>query len=260
MGDFEREGIAVFAISYDPVDVLSRFAEKHSITFELLSDEGSRVIRDLGLLNERVYEQHAAYGVQPQDRHWGTPYPGSFLLDENGVVVGRRFYQSYRERETGAGVLASGFGGTSSIRDAEIVAESEGVIVRAWLDSGSYRYFQRLRLSVELEISPGLHIYGQPIPEGYIPLSVEIAPIDGLEVGAPEMPEARPFLIEGLDEQFSVYESKVLVTLPLTFTKRDAGDLLIDATVRFQACSASDCLMPATVQVQLPVVAAANVG
>ena len=43
------------------------------------------------------------------------------------------------------------------------------------------------------------------------------------------------------------------LSLPLTFTKRDAGDLLIQATAHYQACSASDCLMPATIELVLPV-------
>jgi DsbC/DsbD-like thiol-disulfide interchange protein len=136
---------------------------------------------------------------------------------------------------------------------------SEGGAVRAWLDSATYRYFQRLRLSVELSIEAGLHVYGAPIPEGYIPLSVEIAPMEGLVAGAPDMPKPHPFRIEGLDEQFYVYEGKVFVTLPLTFTKRDAGDLVLQVTVRYQACSTNDCLMPASVTLELPVTAAAMV-
>jgi hypothetical protein len=257
--DFERQNIAVFAISYDSVAILATFAAKYGITYPLLSDEGSKVIRELGLFNERVYEQHAAYGVNPQDRHWGTPYPGTFLLDESGTVTEKRFYQSYRERETGAGLLADGFHAESSIHDSEVRSGSEGVSVRAWLDSTTYRYFQRLRLSVELTIEPGLHIYGSPIPEGYAPLSVEVAPIEGLEVREAVMPEPHPFQIEGLDEQFVVHEGSVLVTVPVTFAKRDAGDQVLQVSVRYQACSTSDCLMPASVSLELPVKAEAQV-
>jgi peroxiredoxin len=61
--DFARHHIAVFGISYDPVDVLARFASAHGVTFPLLSDEGSTVIRALGMLDEQVYEHHAAFDV-----------------------------------------------------------------------------------------------------------------------------------------------------------------------------------------------------
>jgi peroxiredoxin len=257
--DFERQGVAVFAVSYDPVAILAAFAAKNGITYPLLSDEGSRVIRELGLLNEHVYEQHAVYGVKPQDRHLGTPYPGSFLLDENGTVVEKRFYQSYRERETGAGVLVDGFRGESSIHDSEVRGGSEGVSVRAWLDSSTYRYFQRLLLSVELQIEPGLHVYGTPIADGYVPLSIELAPGDAVVTGAVDLPAPHAFRIEGLDEQFVVYEGRVLATLPITFAKRDAGDQLLSVTIHYQACSATDCLMPASVSLELAVKAEAQV-
>ena len=137
--DFEGQNISIFAISYDAVEVLHNFAEKHGITYTLLSDEGSKVIRDLGLLNEEVYQQHAAYGIPKQDHHWGVPYPGVFLLDAQGCVMQKRFQQSYRERETGVGVLEQGFGITSSLHGNEAAGQSDGVNVRAyrilrWID------------------------------------------------------------------------------------------------------------------------------
>ena len=201
----------MFAISYDAVDVLRGFADKHGITYTLLSDEGSKVIRQLGLLNEHVYEHHAAYEVPKQDRHWGVPYPGAFLLDAQGRVIQKRFQQSYRERETGFGILEQGFGVDSSTHRPEADGQSEGVKVCAHLDSETYRFFQRLWLTVELIIDPGLHIYGRPIPEGYIPLSIAVAPLDGLVVGEPRWPAPHPYRVEGLDEALSVYEGNVAV-------------------------------------------------
>jgi hypothetical protein len=236
--------------------VLAGFAEKHGISYELLSDEGSRVIRALGLFNERVHEQHAVYGIAKNDRAWGVPYPGVFLLDEQGRVVEKRFQQSYRERETGAGLLEQGFHAASSLHGARAESASDGVAVRAWLDSETYRFFQRLWLTVELQVAPGLHVYGRPVPEGYIPLSIEVAPIEGVTVGEPEWPEPHPFRVEGLDEQFMVYAGSVSVSLPVTLALRDAGDQTLHVSVRYQACSANDCLLPSSVSLDLPVKAA----
>jgi len=53
-----------------------------------------------------------------------------------------------------------------------------------------------------------------------------------------------------------VYEGTVRGSLPVTFTKRDAGDQNLQVTVRYQACNRSDCLMPAAVTLTLPVAAA----
>jgi DsbC/DsbD-like thiol-disulfide interchange protein len=238
--------------------VLAAFAEKHGIGYPLLSDEGSRVIRKLGLLNEQVFEHHAFYGVPRRDSAWGVPYPGTFLLDEQGVVTEKRFQNSYRERETGVAILERGFGVTSSAHGPEARAAAPGVAVRAYLDSDVYRSFQRLRLTVELAIDPGLHVYGRPIPEGYIPLSVEVAPIEGLVVGPLEGPAPHPFRVEGLDEQFFVHEGTAAFSLPLTLTQK-VGDQNIWAMVRYQACSATDCLMPNAVELELRVAERNNV-
>ena len=210
LAEYERHGIAVFAISYDSAAVLGAFAEKYGIRYPLLADEGSVAIRRLGLLNERVAEHHAFYGVPMRDDVYGVPYPGAFVLDERGIVVERRFEDSYRVRETAVGILEAAFGEHQrSARRRGHGRLAMGVVARAYLDSPTYRMMQRLRLTVELQIEPGLHVYGEPIPDGYMPLSVEVAPIDGMEVGALEAPAPTPFEVAGLDERFVVYDGTV---------------------------------------------------
>src|SRR5262249_29532767 len=171
----------------DAVDVLATFAAKQHITYTLLSDEGSTVIRALGLFNEHVFEHHAAYGVPKRDQHWGVPYPGVFLLDEQGYVRHKRFQQSYRESETGVALREQGFGLPSTAHATPVHAEAQGVQVTARLDSPTYRAFQRLWLRLDISIEAGLHVYGQPIPEGFIPLTVAVTPAAGVGVPAPEV-------------------------------------------------------------------------
>jgi peroxiredoxin len=83
----EAEGIQLVAISYDPVKVLSGFADKRRITFPLLSDPGSKTIAAYGILNKE------AAGIAK-----GVPYPGTFLVDKAGVVRANLFLDGYRER------------------------------------------------------------------------------------------------------------------------------------------------------------------
>jgi hypothetical protein len=258
VSDFERADIAVFAISYDAVDVLRGFADTYGITYPLLSDEGSTVMRALGLLNEHVDEQHAAYGIPQQDRHRDLPYPGVFLLDAHGRVMQKRFQQSYRERETGVGLLEQGFGVQSTTRGAEAVTQSAGLQVHASLDAPSYRFFQRLWLTVELTIDPGLHLYGRPIPVGYIPLTIAVAPLAGMVVGEPTWPAPHRYRVAGLAEEFFVYEGTIKVSLPVTLTE-EGGDQTLQVTVHYQACSDRDCVVPTTTRLALPVHAADHI-
>lgn len=210
------------------------------------------MIRRLGLLNERVQEDHAAYGVPPNPRYQGVPYPGAFALDETGVITVKRFHESYRERDTGRGILARALGIVDPGPDAS--AGTGPVRVRVWLDSPTYSMFQRLHVNIELTIDPGFHVYGHPAEAGYVPLSVEVAPIGGVTTGPPRWPPASPFVIEGLAERFWVHEGTVRGSLPLTFTAPPgAGDQIVRGSVAYQACSASACLPPSSVGFELPV-------
>ncbi len=247
-------GVVLFAISYDTVSILSTFAEAHGIGYSLLSDEGSLVMRRLGLINERVQEDHAVYGIPPSSRHVNLPYPGVFALDETGRITHKRFHESYRERDTGAGLIAETLGIFVGGRDTEMVAEGSMVRVRAWLDSPTYCAFQRLHLMVELTMARGFHIYGEPIPQGYVPLSVDVAAIDGLELRPMHRPSPHLFNVEGLDEKFWVHDGTIRGVLPFAFTAPPgSGDQVLKAIVRYQGCSSLTCLPPEEVRLEMPI-------
>jgi hypothetical protein len=247
--------VALFGLSYDTVEILAGFAEKHGIAFPLLSDRGSHVMRRLGLLNPRVQEDHAAYGIAPSPRHVDLPYPGVFLLDERGAVAARRFHESYRERDTGAGLLAALLSPLAAGPGPDAQDGGDGAVrARAWLDSPTYCLFQRLHLHVEVAVAAGFHVYGQPVPGGYTPLSLDVDPIDGLERGPAAWPAPHRFAIDGLPEEFWVHDGAIRAALPLTFAAAPGGgDHVVRATVRYQACSASACLPPSELRLEVPV-------
>jgi AhpC/TSA family len=224
-------GIALFAVSYDPVTVLSAFADKHDIAYPLLSDEGSHVMRRLGLINERVQEDHAAYGIKPDPRHANLPYPGVFALDGTGVIVGRRFHESYRERDGGATLLAKLLGLPDPPSNAAPAAGNDSVRVRAWLDAPTYRLFQRLHLNVEVSISPGLHLTAPPL--------VHVAAMPGVEVGPAEW------------QSPSTGVQSARGVVPLTFAAAPgAGDVIVDATVTCQPMRDGTRLPPVAAHVR----------
>lgn len=77
----EDKQIRVVAISYDSVEVLAKFAENQKITFPLLSDPDSKVIKDYGLLNKEA-----------KGKTEGIPYPGTMLIDKDGVIRAKLFH------------------------------------------------------------------------------------------------------------------------------------------------------------------------
>lgn len=195
MAEFARAGVALFAISYDPVPVLEEFATRWGITYPLLSDEGRRAIRALGQLNEHTDEQVRFYGAALRDEHQGIPYSGLFLLATDGTVAERQFERSYRRRPAAALVLDELLGPSEQPPVATAQADGPGLHVAAWLDTPTYRPYQKLRLHLGLRVAPGLHVYAAPTPDGFTPLAIEIAPREGLSVWPLITPSPRSFRV-----------------------------------------------------------------
>jgi len=85
----------VIAISYDSVEVLAKFADKRKITFPLLSDPGSKTISAYGLLNKEV----------KGSRIEGISYPGTILIDKDGVIRAKLFQEGYKNRHSTAELI-----------------------------------------------------------------------------------------------------------------------------------------------------------
>lgn len=174
------------------------------------------------------------------------------MLDGNGIIVEKRFEQSYRLRPTSISLLETAFGAESSLPPLAARAGNEELRTTFWLGAPTYRPYQKLRLEFEIRIAAGLHVYGEPIPERYTPLTVEVEPLEGMEVGNVELLEPRLLPVEGLDEQFFIYDGTVRGALPVVLTK-NLGEVALSVRLRYQACSDILCYPPAELAVELPV-------
>lgn len=235
--------VAVVAISYDPVDVLAGFAAEHGIDYPLLSDVGSRAIRELGLENTRIVEERAYWGREVTDRHRGLPYPGTFLVDEDGVVVDKLFERSHRLRPSGRLALERLVGSLPGTPPIVRTATGPAVRAAASLDDDSYYPNQVTTVRVRLEIDEGWHVYVPPVPQGFVPLEVGLRGPQGVFTGPVELPAGRPFTVAGLPERFQVVEGVVDVAVPF-YVLEDTAAVDVRVAVRYQACSATTCLPP----------------
>ena len=68
---------------------MAKFADKRRITFPLLSDPESKTIIAYGLLNKEA-----------KGKTEGIPYPGTFLIDKDGVIRDKLFLDGYRRRHS----------------------------------------------------------------------------------------------------------------------------------------------------------------
>jgi hypothetical protein len=172
-----------------------------------------------------------------------VPYPGTFVLDDSGLIRQKHFEQSYRVRPTRSVILEwAGLGGHPTVEPMPSVLDTS-VAVQVWTDVATYRPYQKLRLHVRLVMPAGVHVYAAQVPPGYEALSVQIEPLDGLECGELVLPEGQPFSIDGLDEAFVVYAGTVEGTLPFMLT-RNLGATRVGVRVSYQACTEVECFPP----------------
>jgi hypothetical protein len=236
-----RRGLGLAALSYDRVEILKEFATRKRITFPLLSDPGSRVIRAFGILNDADYPAgHLAHGV---------PYPGTFVLDPKGIVRSRFFEKTYVERRTAASMLALS-GETPGVAARE--ASTPAFDLRASASNAEAAPGQRVTLVLDFEMKPKLHAYA-PGVRGYRPLRLVLDPQPLVTVHEPAFPASRPYLFAPLDETVPVFEGRFRITQDLTLGDgRALADLLktadprLDVTGRleYQACSDTVCYAP----------------
>jgi len=87
--------IQIVAVSYDDPKVLQAFAKKQKIEFPLLSDPESKTIEAFETRNEDAKDS----------RIDGVPYPGTFLIDAEGIVQAKLFHEGYEKRHHGDDII-----------------------------------------------------------------------------------------------------------------------------------------------------------
>ena len=244
---FTAAGIRVFAVSYDSVEVLRAFAEEYGITYPLLSDEDSAVIKRYGILNTLIRPDESVYGI---------PYPGYYATDEDGAVAEKRFYRYYRVRPSTQSLLADVFGLSLDAIDAgdpRAEAAGEGARVSAVLAADGLIFMQRVPLYVTLDLDAGRHVYRAQVPAGFIATEVSVTGPPALTIEPAEYPSTRPFAVEGVREPFAVMDGPVRIVVPVMLTSEELEVIPVDVTVRYQACDEHQCFIPQTAVLHLDI-------
>jgi peroxiredoxin len=86
---FTKKGYGIAALSYDSPKTLRMFTQNKKLQFSLLSDQNVASFKALNVVNK----DH-----EPGSRHYGIPYPGVIVVDQNGKVVHKYFFEGYRDR------------------------------------------------------------------------------------------------------------------------------------------------------------------
>jgi peroxiredoxin len=255
---FEAAGIKLYAVSYDEPDALADFAKHHDITYPLLSDKGSKVIRSLGIQNRFVTKEQVPY--------YGIPFPGTYLLDEKGIVCAKFFSRNLAQRESAESVIDSGLG--------KILLGEEEPVDRGGDDEirisatyhgggGNLKSAVIRQLVVRFELAPGLHIYDEPVPKGMVATRIEISGPPGLNTNEMIKMPTEPLRLPGLDTELQVWKGRVDFAIPVWVDDRVAGlihkpehdEISIGVKIDYQACDDKTCRIPQseTLTVTVPI-------
>ena len=241
--DLRTQGLGLAVVTYDAPEVLKRFSDERGITYPLLSDPGSAIIKAYGILNTGNTEGTRAYGV---------PYPGTFMLDATGRVVARYFEEAYQERSTVASILTRegrgiGNGPAQTVRTAHVTvqaAASDGVV-----SPGS-----RFSLSIEVTPRPGMHVYA-PGTHTYQTVKFTVAGQSWLKLQPLRYPASEIYYFAPLDERVEVYQQAFTLVQDLTVLataevqKQLAGQktVTVAGQLEYQACDDKVCYAPTAV-------------
>ena len=228
------------------------------MTYDLLSDADSSVIREFGILNTLISpddpEQAAGRSF------YGVPFPGVYVTDENGVVTEKFFHRHYATRESAGAIRDSALGEILVRHEAPALElGTDQVQISAFLADTSLTFETQSTIYVRFEIEEGLHMYGRPLPDGYIASEATIPDTPGLRVGAARYPPTHPREFPELGVTLNVYEGVVVVAIPVTpnaelfnpAIRDQPEEMNIPVSVLFQACSETICYTPRTEQLSL---------
>ena len=226
-------------ITYDPVPVLAEFAARRGVAFPLLSDEGSKVIRDYGILNTTA---------DPGNPLFGYPFPGTFIVNRDGRITARFFEETYQERSTVASVLVR-LGHDVGVPATKISAPN--VEITSYATDGVAA--PGTHLSVVLDVTPGpkIHVYA-PGVTGYRPVALTIEPPPGVVLLDAQYPAPEEYLFEPLNERVLVYQQPFRIVQDLMIDASRTGQaalqgvstLTIRGTLDYQACDDKICYNP----------------
>jgi hypothetical protein len=234
--------VNVASISYDSCEILDRFADQYHITYPMLSDHDSLIIRKFGILNTNV---------PPGTRFYGIPFPGQYLLAPDGTVRDKLFLPDYQTRPTASEVLLKEYRIPAADNGVTITAEN----VQARIVVSDKRSFsgQRLGAAVNFKVAPGWHIYGEPLPAGYNPTAVKFDD-DLVASQTVEFPPPKPVKFELLGETLPVYQGEFRATGYILLKQKLAtGEHKLTGTLNFQECNDKICKLPQSVRFQIPI-------
>ena len=202
------------------------------------------MIQEFGILNTNI----------PQDHEWfGIPYPGVYMIGKDGLLFDKSFIADHSIRESVNDMLQESFR-VEDLERGEIQAvTTPHLTARAYFASPTIRRGQLVVLTVEISLADGMHIYGRPLPEGYIPVELTLDGSEDLLLDRVAYPEPEEMDLEALGERLPVYTGQLEIKAHCLGGNKDQKEIFqVTARLRYQVCNDRECYLPQTLTLSLP--------
>jgi hypothetical protein len=201
------------------------------------------MIRDFGILNENIPRDNAWYGIC---------YPGTYILDERGVVKAKYFEDDHRERYTAASILFHEFGEDGSVKttvETPHLTLAYGASDPAVVPGG------RATLIIDLQLKPGMHVYAPGVQGGYIPIDWKMSASAAWLAQPVSYPASRKLRLEAIRETVPVYAGQQRLSRDVVIGQQPElapvlgpdRSLAVEGSFRYQACDDKECYPPVSV-------------
>jgi DsbC/DsbD-like thiol-disulfide interchange protein len=243
MAAFDESNVKLYVLSYDSHKAIANFSQTHNITFTMLSDPDSIVIKDFGILNTLI----------PEDAHpwFGIPFPGTYIINDQGIITTKIFENIHHARPGPEQLLAAALGERFSVEP--MLSPTENVNVDVAFHGDSLPTGITREIVATIRVPEGKHIYSEPVPEGLVATSIELDSNSGIVAYTPVQPKTSPLTLTGSDTTLQVYEGNTVLRLPVAqngqlIEKTDEGNFVtVSGKVHWQACDDKECDLPESV-------------
>jgi hypothetical protein len=267
--ELSDRGLGLAGISYDSQEILAEFSRRRGITFPLLSDKGSAVIKAFGLLNTAaeeavgpskddpavaadVHTYVAAAGIPPDRSRIGMAFPGTLILDRKGRVTSRFFETLYFERQTVSSMMMRL--GPSAAAVAATRVSTAHFDLTTYPSDPSVAPGNHFTLAFDIQPRRGIHLYA-PGASGYRVVSVNLAPQPILRALPMAYPVSETYFFKPLKERVPAYRKPftLLQEVVLEGTQQSQAALrgkesvTVTGTLDYQACDDTECFSPSSV-------------
>jgi hypothetical protein len=239
--DFAAAGINVFSLSYDEQGALADFRDAYDITYTLLSDPESNVIRQFGILNTLISEDNHPW--------FGIPFPGTYVVNSEGVISHKVFENNLSLRAGPEMLLRAARGEAieHSKTDHEPPAETTWHV---YLDGDRLAASVLKDLVARIEVPSGRHLYADPAPVGNVPVALVLDEDPQIVTRDVVKPESESLTLGGTGEVIQVYAGAVELRLPITVNanlgvaETEPCEITLAGELHWQTCDDHVCDLP----------------